>query len=143
MSPEQHLSPQRKEILRQFVQDADKHRNGTVVARMIADASRLFDINPIKEIENILREAKSDTYLIALPMTDDDKDKFDSMMPNSMTETYPFYLMICVNGEKEAKAVMMEHELDPRQNLANLEQTGVLVPKEDTPLSRATQAPLN
>lgn len=97
--------------------------------------------HPLQIMEQMLREMRSSTFLIAVPMAG--VDEFHSRLPHSGKRDYPFYLWTCVNGEEEAKTKMAEIKTTPEQNFGNLADTGMLALKPGTRTSRQIKAPLN
>ncbi len=87
-----------------------------------------------------LRQLDSRTFLIALHTTG--MDQFEAKLPNT-DRLFPYHLWTEVNGEQAAFIKIVEEGISPDQNFERLSETGLLVLKRGTQLSRSLKAHLN
>jgi hypothetical protein len=132
--------PEQTEAIRLLLKRIDHLKSVEVVSQASIEISSLFKTHPFMEMEKILREIHSDTYLIAVPLIGDMAGEFSTMLPHSQDKEYPYYLWICVNGEGEAREKLLEVETNPARNMVDLGNTGLLVPRRGTPLSQMVNA---
>ncbi len=133
--------PEQRAVITDLIRRVIPYKNAMIFGQAIVEISLHLRMNPLQEMEEILRSLGSDTYLIAIPMVE--TDQFQSKMPHSGDREYPIYLWTCVNGREEAEAKMREVETTVVQNFIHLENTGMLVPKPGSQLSQSIHAPLN
>lgn len=142
MTKEQ-FSPKETEAIKGALQQIEHYQNAVVVSQVAVEISRGFNKHPFVQMEKLLREMQSTTYLIAIPLTGDMEEKFISMLPHSGDQEYPYYMWACVNGLAEAQEKMAEVGTNAERNLLDLEKTGLLVPRQGSQLSQMIQAPNN
>lgn len=136
------FSPEQKAAVVDLIKRVDPYRNAMVFGQAVIEVSKQFGFHPLAQIEELLREMQSDTYLLAVPFTSEMSD-FTAKLPHSGAEEYPNYLWICVNGSEEAEEKMLEIETTSDQNVRDLVKTGVLVAKPKSNISNAMHSHLN
>jgi hypothetical protein len=141
MRNKEEFSPEQRSAVIDLIRKVDPYKNAMVFGQAIIEISKQFGINPIREVEELLRDIDSDTHLVALPM--DGIYQFSCRMPHTKDIEYNYYLWIGVNGEEEASKKMIEEGISREQNLENLESTGMLVPKPRSTVSQILKSPLN
>ncbi len=94
----------------------------------------------LQEIEKMLRQTNSRTFLIGLNI--EGMDQFDAKLIGT-DRYFPYYLWTEVNWEQAALRKLVEEGITPDQNFERLSETGMLVLRKGTQISRALNAPLN
>lgn len=140
MSDEQERMPYKRKLVLAImnVERVEHYRDAAVMGRMLAEISKELRVAPLAEIEAHFRSKGSDTYFIGLDAKE--MPEFESQLPHSGDKEYPYYLWIEVNGAEEAKKVLEMHGLSEEENRGRLGETGMLVPKEGTTVSRRVHA---
>lgn len=118
-----------------------------IVSQLIALMSREFGKNPLKIMQQIFDRHEFPVKFIAIPiespiekigklMTDlgelpSDAMDYNVRMPHSGNTDYPYRLWITVGRDEEYQKLLKKLDITPEQNLNRLDQTGVLVLKDD------------
>lgn len=134
------FSPEQTEAIRSLLKRIEQRRGFEYVGQAAADISKLFNMHPLVEMERILREIQSNTYLIAVPLVGATADNFSSQLPHSGDHEYPFYLFPCLKGLPQAQEKMAEVETNQERNLVDLGNTGLLVARQGTPIAQMIRA---
>ncbi len=137
------FSSEQIEAMKQLLKRIDGYKNAMVISQAAVEFSKSFHENPFVEMEKILRESNSDTYLIAVPFDSEMATKFSAKLPHSGSKEYPYYLWVGVNGLSEAQEKMNEIETNPEINLRDLKNTGLLAPRQGSWVAQMIQAPNN
>lgn len=103
--------------------------NAQVVAQLIADIFQEIGEGDFSEVEKLLRGRASRVYLLALP-TEIFGPEYVSRLMGIATDL-PYALWICLNGETEARGLLMQHGLTTPENVINLANCGFLEPVFD------------
>jgi hypothetical protein len=137
------FTPQEKETIKNILRGIAEYRDHQAYGMVIVEVCKFMGSNPIPQIEALLREMESNTYLIAIPPSPEILKHFALKMPHSGDEEYPYQLWIGVNGYEEAEAMMREVGTTPEQNMINLGRTGILMLRPGSDASKAMKAHLN
>lgn len=105
----------------------------------------------LRDIEEMLRAIESPHFLIAVPIARVNSDELVSLLPQTGTEKeYPYFLIgLSPEGrnpeisQATISSLMLALGIDGDQNLKNLENTGILLPRPGTSLARELKAPYN
>jgi hypothetical protein len=138
---ERNFTPQEIAFIKEKVGAIRYANQAGVYGEMAADLSRSLGKHPLQQMELTLRAVSSRAYLIAVPVGQ--LEDFSSSMPHSGEENYPYVLLVCVNGEREAQERRLALGVTQEENFANLAQAGLLTLKPGTQLARMVRAPLN
>lgn len=111
---------------------------------LVEDISERFGRHPLVEMEKILREIGSNTFLLAEPVMPSDRGNFIISMPYSGDDReYEFYLSFCFDGEEAAIREMARIETDYEQNLRDLGKTGLALVRPGSELASSLKGTFN
>lgn len=116
-------------------------KDAGLIGQAIVAIGQEFGRVDLQEIDKILREQNSETYFVALPI--EELPEYEAKMPPTPDVTYPFYLWMCVNGMQEYQETLRSRGLSHDENLSRLPNTGMLMPRKNSPTARRMNAPLN
>ena len=94
----------------------------------------------IPEVEEALREIGSRVFLVALPLTEAEREQYDLFLldtPELGTPDLEYSLWIGMNGQAEALERLEQHGITPQQNLTNLSKAGFLASKDRSTVEQA------
>ncbi len=129
---ESSLNPEQLDILTQYIRQVDRYQNSGLFGQAIVEVSKTFRINPIPQIEMLLRKIQSETYLIAAPI--ELQPDFDARLPYDPQRIFANYVWIELNGILQAEKKLEQYHRTSEQNIELLPDTGLLVSKPNTPL---------
>lgn len=144
MSKEQSSPEQQRELVKSWIRDIDHTWNDKIFADLVVKVAEEFGRHPIAEIELILREMESETFLLAKPVMPDDRKNFNITMPYlGDDKEYDYYLSFCFGGREAAEKKMDRIETDYGQNLHDLGKTGLALVRPGSVLASASKGPYN
>lgn len=130
------FTPEQRAAVTDYLRDVDGYHITDFIYHAAVELCLDFRSNPLAEMEKILREIDSDAYLLAIPVVKalipDDQE---IIMPYSGDQEYPFLLLVVI-GLKDAQKWMTDLQINPEQNMANLENTGLMFVKRGTEAAR-------
>lgn len=160
---EQDLAPQEEAALESILSQYRPFFVGdqgiAYISQLIVNASGSFHKNPLIPVQKILDKLSMPVKFVALPMKGEiladgeidtiigtlpfDIRDYYAWLPHSGDYNYDYRLWIIINRPEEYESLLEKLHVTPEENLLRLQDTGVLVPKEGTDLSKASNAGLN
>jgi hypothetical protein len=115
----------------QYLERMDRFRDAMSLGQALLNIYQHYHRIHFEELERVYRTINSRTHLVAMPFEGLYASLYSSMLPED-PQNYPFYLWIGTNGTLEAKQQYALARVTPEQNMINLINTGMLVPKPPT-----------
>lgn len=125
-------------VVKQVLHALERRRHPVLFDRAIWVVAGSMGKIYLQEVEDLLREERSSTYLVAAALSElrilhpeiaDPKNRLKAVLPHTGDVEYPYYLHTCVNGGTEAAAVLSSLRLDAERNRSRLARTGILRPR--------------
>ena len=111
------------------------------VGMMIVEVSKAC--NSVDWIDIITRLRARNSRIFLLSMSIKDPKSFIAALPHIPEKEFPYQLYVCIHGEEEYKKELIHEGITHEKNLARFSETGLLVMRSGTELSRMTKAEFN
>ncbi len=136
----QPYNPPERTIILSYLSHFDRTAGGKILGQGLMEIYDTFDRLNLQEIEKMLRQIGSKTFLISLSMRH--MPQYEAKLPGTI-RPLPYFLWAEVNGKQEALKTLREAGIDYDKNFERLPETGLLVPREESLISQALKTTLN